>query len=149
LSYLVLLPPLLYRVVRVGGIPDPIFPTVAIFAAPASLCLVGYLKVYTEPEQWLVGVLLAMSLVSYAAVLLLLPRIFRKGFYPSFSALTFPLVISAIACNACYLYLSRFYANVQALQYLAYLEIVLALVIIAYVLVRYIMYFKAQAKAGA
>jgi exfoliative toxin A/B len=149
ISYFVLLPPLLYRVIRIGGIPDPLFPTVAIFAAPASLCLVGYFKVYSTPENWLVGLLLAMSLASYVAVLFLLPRIFRKGFCPAYSALTFPLVISAIATNASYLYLSQSFSNVQVLQYLAYFETALAVVMITYVLARYIMHFTAKRMAKA
>jgi exfoliative toxin A/B len=149
ISYLVLLPPLLYRVVKIGGIPDPLFPTVAIFAAPASLCLVGYYKVYASPENWMVALLLTLSLASYVAVLFLLPRIFRKGFCPAYSALTFPLVISAIATNASYLYLSQTYSNVQVLQYLAWFETALALVIIAFVLVRYTMHFTVKKKTKA
>jgi exfoliative toxin A/B len=147
ISYLALLPPLLYRVVRIGGVPDPLYPTMAIFAAPASLCLVGYLRTYSAPEGWLVTLLLMMSLASYVAVLFLLPRIFRGGFCPAYSALTFPLVISAIATNASYLYLAQSFGGAPALQYLAYFQTLLAVLIMAYVLLRYLLHFTVRKRA--
>ena len=149
-SYLVLLPLIFYRVSIKKTVPEPLLPTVAIFAAPASLCLAGYLSSFQSKEMALVGVLFSLSLISYIAVILYLPKLLKLKFYPSCSAFTFPLVISAIATNATYKYLKAEGTDIPALQYLAWFEIALALVLITYVLVRYTDHFvlKRAKKAG-
>lgn len=43
-TYLILLPIVIYRVLKVKGMPEQTLPTIAIFAAPASLLLAGYMK---------------------------------------------------------------------------------------------------------
>ena len=42
-TYLILLPIIIYRVVKVQEMAEPTLPTLAIFAAPASLLLAGYM----------------------------------------------------------------------------------------------------------
>lgn len=141
ISYLVLLPLIFYRTAVLKTIPEPLLPTIAIFAAPASLCLAGYLKSFESKEMSIVWILFILSLVSYAAVIAYMPRMLKLKFYPSCSAFTFPLVISAIATNATYSYLLTEDIDMPVIQYLAYLEIVLALVLITYVLFRYTEHF--------
>jgi exfoliative toxin A/B len=141
ISFLVLLPPLLYRTVVVRSLPEPMIPTIVIFASPSSVCLVAYLRTYSSPDPLMVYFLLGLTLVSYIAVLALLPRILRMKFYPSYSSLTFPLVISAVATNAAYLYLTDNNSDILMLKYLAYIEIVLAVIIVIYVLIRYVHHF--------
>jgi exfoliative toxin A/B len=148
-SYLVLLPPLVYRTLIVKSMPEPLVPTIAIFASPASVCLAGYLKVYETPDPWILYLLLALSIASYFAVLALLPRILRMKFYPSYSSLTFPLVISAVATNATYLYLENSNVKILLLDYLAYLEIALAVIIVLYVLIRYVHHFIVKPKVSS
>lgn len=86
-----------YRVARGAALPEPALPTLAIFAAPPSLCLAGYLAVTADKQPTIVYALLAVSAVSMAYVLTRLPRILRLAFCPSCAALTFPFVITAIA----------------------------------------------------
>ena len=138
ISYLVLLPLIAYRTIVVKAIPEPLMPTLAIFAAPASLCLAGYLKSFEAKELWLVGILFALSLVSYIAIIAYLPKLLRLRFYPSCSAFTFPLVISAIATNGTYTFLKTQGIDQPIFQYLAWAEIALALALIVLVLVRYV-----------
>jgi exfoliative toxin A/B len=140
-SFLALFPPLLYRLVVVKGLPEPMIPTIVIFASPASVVLYGYLRAYPSPEAWMVYMLLAFSVVFYVGSMALLPRILRMKFYPSYSSLTFPLVISGIATNATYQYFVKNGSDIIALQYLAWAEIALAVVFVLYVLVRYVHHF--------
>lgn len=140
-SYVVLLPLITYRAVVVRGVPEPVMPSMAIFAAPASLCLAGYLRSFHTKELWLVGVMFALSLASYFVIIAYLPRLLRLRFYPSCSAFTFPLVISAIATNATYNYLRTEGIDQPIFQWLAWLEIALALAIIVYVIMRYVHFF--------
>jgi len=125
----------------VRGVPEPIMPSMAIFAAPASLCLAGYLRSFETRELWLVGIMFALSLSSYFVIIAYLPRLLRLRFYPSISAFTFPLVISAIATNATFEYLLTEGIDQPIFQWLAWLEVVFALAIILYVIVRYIHFF--------
>lgn len=140
-SFLALLPPLLYRLLVVKSLPEPLVPTIVIFASPASVCLFAYLKAYPNPDPMMVYLLLGISLVLYVAILAILPRILKLKFYPSYSSLTFPLVISAIATNATYLYLNDGSGDFIGLMYLTYFEIALAVIIVVYVLARYIHHF--------
>lgn len=95
-SYLILLPLVTYRVIKIKLIPEPALPTLVIFAAPASLCLAGYMSSFSEKSIFMVVFLMTLSLVMYLLVLTLLPKLLKLKFYPSYSAFTFPLVISAI-----------------------------------------------------
>lgn len=94
---LLLLPVVLYRVLRVREIPEAALPTIAIFAAPTSLCLVGYLNVFPERSPLMLGFLVTLALVMTAFAFVNMPKLLRLQFYPSYSAFTFPFVISAVA----------------------------------------------------
>ncbi|HEX9092366.1 MAG TPA: TDT family transporter, partial [Coriobacteriia bacterium] len=89
-GYVGILSVLIYRLVRVGGLPEPALPTLAILAAPPSLVLVGYLAVAETKQAGVVYALLAVGAISLAYVLTRLPRILRLRFHPGFAALTFP-----------------------------------------------------------
>jgi exfoliative toxin A/B len=141
IAFLALLPPLLYRILIVKSLSEPLIPTIVIFASPASVCLFAYLRAYPDPESWMVYFLLGISLVLYVAILAILPRVLRLKFYPSYSSLTFPLVISAIATTATYQYLSEGSNDYPGLMYLSYFEIALAVIVVVYVLLRYMHHF--------
>jgi exfoliative toxin A/B len=141
ISFLALMPPLLYRILVVKSMPEPLLPTIVIFASPASVCLFAYIRAFPDPDPTMVYILLAFSLVLYIAILAILPRMLKLKFYPSYSSLTFPLVISAIATNATYLYLQNEGVNIPGMMYLVYFEIAVAVIIVLYVLWRYIHHF--------
>lgn len=89
--------PVVVARLRTRPLPAPAWPTMAIFAAPVSLCLAGYLAVAETGLEWVAYAMLAASITSLFGVITHLPAIIRTGFSPSFSALTFPFVITAIA----------------------------------------------------
>ena len=62
ISYLILLPMIIYRVLAIKSIPKPLLPTLTIFAAPASLCLVGYLNSFQEKNMIIIWILTSLSL---------------------------------------------------------------------------------------
>lgn len=95
--YIILLPIILYRTVKVKNIPIPALPTVTIFAAPASLLLAGYMSSFSGKNILLTYLMLFLSIASIIGVLLYMPKMLKNGFYPSYSAFTFPYVISAVA----------------------------------------------------
>lgn len=141
-SLFLLLPPLLYRAMVHKGIPEPLIPTLMIFAAPTNVCLNAYLKTYQAPEQALVWIMLVMAIVLYVGCLLVLPKILLlKKFLPAYSSLTFPLAISGIASTASYNYFKGIGNDMAWLQYLAWFQVAMAVVFVIYVLIRYLHHY--------
>ena len=101
----VLLPLMIVRILKGKPLPEPLQPTVMIFAAPASLCLAGALACITNPHPILIFGLQITSLFCYLFVLPRSLRLFRGTFSPAFSAYTFPFVISAIAAKSSVIWL--------------------------------------------
>ncbi|VBB07323.1 voltage-dependent anion channel [Lucifera butyrica] len=138
ITYLALLPVVMYRVLAVKAIPEPVLPNIAIFAAPASLCLTGYLNSFPQKDMTLLWLLIILSLMMFFVVLLYMPKMLRLKFYPSYSAFTFPFVISAAAMKAADGFLFKTNQTVPALKDVAGFEEVFAGMIVIYVLLRYI-----------
>ena len=94
-NYAILLPVMLNRLIFGEKVPTGAKPSIALIAAPASVCLVGYLAFVSQPSPIIVAVLfgiaLLMTLVTYIALL----HLSSLTFTPAFSAFTFPLVVSA------------------------------------------------------
>lgn len=138
ISYLPLLPIVLYRVFKIKSIPEPALPTVAIFAAPASLCLAGYMSSFQEKNMLMVWLLTTLSLVMLLAVLIYMPKMLKLKFYPSYAAFTFPCVISAIAIKKTNAFLLATDRGIPVLKYIVKFEELLAVAVVLYVLIRYI-----------
>jgi exfoliative toxin A/B len=72
-------------------------PMTAIYAAPVSLCLVGYIQSFDGTKERAVLILAFLAHVFYVFGLILAVRLIGKRFYPSFSAFTFPFINTAAA----------------------------------------------------
>lgn len=106
LVYILLLPLVTYRVLKIRRLPESALPTLVLYAAPSGLLLAGYLESFPVKDQALLfplgvwAVLMAIyGLVQMARLLVKLP------FQPGFSAFTFPFVFSAIAFSTLVEYL--------------------------------------------
>jgi len=140
ISYLCLLPIVIYRTFFIKAIPEPALPTISIFAAPASLCLAGYLACFPVKNNFIVGFLGVLSFLMFLGVIFYLPKLLKIKFYPSYSAFTFPLVISAVAMKQLNGYLIKINGPIYILKYLVKFQEVLAVLIVIYVLIRYFNY---------
>ena len=143
--YILLLPITIYRLVIIKGISEPVKPTIAILIAPGFLCLAGYLSVFKiiNINIILAEILFIMSLIIFFAfILIYFLRILKMKFYPSHAALTFPFVISAIATNKIVGYFKS--SSIKIFPYLRYFAetvTILAISIVLYVLLRYLIAF--------
>lgn len=137
ISYIILLPIVLYRVFSVKGIPEPALPTIAIFTAPASLCLAGYVASFKDKNMTIIWFLLGLCLIMLLGVILYLPKLLKLKFYPSYSAFTFPFVISSIALKQTNKFLIGSGNTVSFLKYLVKFSEVLAIILVIYVLIKY------------
>jgi exfoliative toxin A/B len=101
MSFVIWLPVISYRFFIVKDIAPPLKPLTGIFLAPANLCLAGYLALIgtstLSPIPWLVHALVALSALSFIVYLAFCVPLMLKQFYPSFSAFTFPIAITALA----------------------------------------------------
>lgn len=136
--YLVLIPIVLYRVFKVKEMPEPTLPTIAIIAAPGSLCLAGYMNAFETKNMLLFYFLLVLSQALYLFVLTQMPKLLKLKFYPSFSGFTFPFVISALALKLSVGFLKNAGMNVGILPTVVMIEELIALVFVLYVLFLYL-----------
>ena len=123
-----------YRYIRFRKFPEPTFPLLCIYCAPVSLCIAGYMRSMTQISEPFVFSLYAVSVILYLFGLFVVMRTLTLRFYPSYAALTFPMVICATATNM----VSKIIDN-GMMDTLALIETVIATVIVAYVLIRYVM----------
>lgn len=140
---IILIPLMMTRIVR-GDLPTPTRPLIGILAAPVSLITAGYIAHAQTPYQGLVIAGLIVGQLLYMFVLTQLPRLLRLPFFPTYAALTFPLVISATASlNA----LSYLHVTMMWAQMIVTIETFIAIVMVSYVTVRYAMAMYKQMRA--
>ncbi len=141
ISYLMLLPFVVYRILFAERLPEQNWPTLAIMAAPANLCLAGAMQLYSTPtDSWLL--LLGLALGMSALVVLALFRLLRLTFSPGMAALTFPLVISAFGQHLAAGKLLAGSHWASTLHHLAFCELLLATLVTSYVALRYLLLLK-------
>ena len=146
IGYMLLLPLISYRTIIVRKIPEAMVPQIAIFAAPVNLCIVGCLMAFGgAPPEMAIAVLTVLGVISYTAVIGYLPVMLNRRFYPSFSALTFPLVISA----ASFYYLGIYYGlTSDVFSVLQAATVIIAAAVVVYVLIRYIIFLYQAARSA-
>ena len=138
--YFVALILVIRRLIKVKGLPELARPTVAIFTAPMSLCIVGYFSSFEQKSELLVYTMLAIAVISYIYVTVTMFSLLRLKFYPTFAAFTFPYVISALAFR-----LGNGFLVERGLTFfgpVAQISLWLAVAVVLYVLVRYVLYFR-------
>lgn len=130
---------IIYRVVKVKEIPEPALPTLTILAAPASLLLAGYINSFKDKNMTLIATLAILSLATYLIVLFIVfTKLIRIKFYPSYSAFTFPLVISAMGMKLTNGFLVKSNQTISGMKYLVQVQEIIAVGFVLYVLIRYI-----------
>lgn len=146
-AYLILIPFNIKRVYIDKSLPNPAKATIAIFAAPGSLLLAGYMSSFADKNLYMIYFLLGISQFFYWLVIVQLPKLLKSDFLPSFSSFTFPLAISGLSLKLT----SKFFAEndmmIAGLKYMVKFEELIATILIFYVLVKYIqLIFKGDKK---
>lgn len=144
-AYMVLFALVTARYCSRHAIADPAKPLFCIYTAPMSLSLAGYLACVEEKSFLMVVIMEVLAQGLFLMVLTQMPKLLRMCFYPSYAAFTFPFVITAIALRQTLAYLEDNYFSVpEFLHGLLLAETILATVIVAYVFVRYLNFFREQ-----
>lgn len=140
ISCLLLLIVVTYRYIKYKDIPNPAKPLFCIYAAPVSLCLAGYMQSIQTKSLPMIIFLGTLSLIIYLIVLFKLPKLLKLPFFPSYSAFTFPFVISGIAMKMTMGYLTKIGYNIEFLKYIVLLQTIIATLLVLYTLYRYIVF---------
>lgn len=148
ISFIVLLPIVIKRVFAVREIPEPALPTLTIMTAPAGLLLAGYMNVFENKSYAVVLALLIISQILYIYVLTKLPKLLNLKFYPSYAAFTFPTVITAIGLKGAANYLKGVNESFKFLSSVAFAEEIIAVLLVVYVLIRYISFLSSNIKSN-
>lgn len=145
-AYAVLLPMMLYRMIFVENIADAAKPTIAIMAAPPSLCLAGYLSFVEQPQMLMTLVLLGIAMLMTLLIYIAFWRLLRLPFSPGYAAFTFPMVISATAMFKASTFASTALTAEVASQLhsIAMVELAVATLVVGYVALRYLNHFGAK-----
>ena len=131
INYLILLPFVLYRVYKYKHYKDGDYPTIAVFSAPGGLLLASYMVGVTQKSNIILAILIPLTILLFIFVLIQLPYLLKRKFYPSFSAFTFPLVICVISFQKTGIYYQI--TEFSILNILIHLTELLALIIVIYV----------------
>ena len=124
-----------YRYIKHKNYPKPTYPLICIFAAPFSLCITGFINSFgTAHMEFIIG-MYVFAVALYIVGFVTAVRTIMMKFYPSYAALTFPMVISATA--SC---LISNAISSQIIDTIFIFETVFATIIVSYVIVRYIMH---------
>ena len=146
ISCMILLVVVTYRYAKYKEIPDPAKPLFCIYAAPVSLCLAGYIQSVQSKSLLMIGFLAILSFIIYIMVLSQLPKYLKMSFFPSYSAFTFPFVISGIGMKMTMAYLSNLGYNTIFLKYVVLLQTIIATVLVIYTLYRFIFFLIPEKK---
>lgn len=138
ISMLVTTPLVIYRYVRYPNESNMNKPLICIFTALFSILIVGYLNSTESVSYEFLMALYIIACVCYIFALYKFIDYRNIEFYPSFAAFTFPFVISALATKGIIGNVSR---NLL-LNNILTVETAIAVVLVAYVVMRYIKFLK-------
>ena len=138
IGFVLMIPTLIlvsYRYLKFTSIEDKNKPFICIYTALLSILIVGYVNAMNINGNFLtliyLGAFIFYIFAIYHAIRLLVLE--RLEFMPSFSAFTFPFVISAIATGEAY----KFF-GLTILNYLFYIQAIIALVLVIFVSYKYL-----------
>ena len=130
-----------YRYLKFTAIDDKNKPFICIYAAILSIIIVGYMNALTINGNFLSIIYIIACIFYIFAIYKAMKFIIMEKlkFMPSFSAFTFPFVISAIATGEAY----KFF-GLTILNYLFYIQAVIALFLVMFVLYNYLKFLLAR-----
>ena len=119
-------------------VPEPTKPVIGVYAAPFSLCAVGYLSSVSPNNFYMVMSFYIITKILYVMVLAKFIQYWNKPFYPTYAAYTFPIVINAVTTLQTMKYLTSIGITLSYMQYELIIEIIIAIVLVSYVLINYL-----------
>lgn len=129
-SAIILVPLFGYRYIKYP-VKDSLKPLICIYSAPASLIIVAYLQSSLYISKTVLIILLVISIILFIFSIAKIIQYRKLEFYPSYSAYTFPLVITANAT----LNLTAYFPQIT---FIAWIQLIIAIILLCYVLIKYL-----------
>lgn len=133
LMMILTLPLVIYRYFKYPNVPNQNKPLICIFTAIISILIVGYTNSFNVVFN---EFLILMYVVAFLFFLFAFVKVIEYrnlDFYPSFSAFTFPFVITAIASTE----ISKIY-DVNILNVIILIQTIIAIIMVIYVFYKYL-----------
>ena len=133
ISMIITLPLVVYRYIKYPNKLDQNKPLICIFTAIFSILIVGYTNSFSSLSY---DFLMVMYSIAFALFIFALFKVIEyKGmeFYPSFSAFTFPFVITSIASSEVYMFNQNFIIHIIMI-----FQTGIACILVIYVLYKYL-----------
>lgn len=140
--FTVIIPFMIWRIVK-KPIEGQLLHTKAIVMAPSSLCIVGYLNFFENPNKIIVYLLYLAVFLSLIFIIYNIPKFFSVPFYPGFAGLTFPMAIGIVASGkmSAYLINNNMLNFGNIIKQIQGIQIYITTAIIAMVLYNFFMMF--------
>lgn len=126
-----------YRYLKIS-VPMQTKPIIGVYAAPFSLCAVGYLSSVTPNNFYLVITFYIITKMLYIMVLCKFIQYWNFPFFPTYAAYTFPIVINAVTTLFTMKYLTKIGIVLSYMQYELIIEIIIAILLVSYVLCHFL-----------
>ncbi|SFL76584.1 exfoliative toxin A/B [Methanobrevibacter olleyae] len=145
IGFILMIPTLIlvaYRYIKFNQIEDKNKPFICIYTALFSILIVGYVNSLTINSIFLCITYICACIFYIFSIYQAIKFIFieKMQFFPSFSAFTFPFVISTIATGEIY----KFF-GLSILNYLFYIQAIISLILVILVSYKYLKFLiKAQ-----
>ena len=134
IAMILTMPLIIYRYIKYTDIPNGNKPLICIFTAVLSILIVGYINSFNTISNEFLIVMYIFACILYIFAFVKFIEYRNLEFYPSFAAFSFPFVISGLATKGV---ISKIGPNI-ILNNILNIETVIATVIVAYVLMKYI-----------
>ncbi len=128
-----------YRYVKFKEVPNPAKPLICIYAAPTSLCIAGYVQSVMPKNYYFLMAMFVVATIIYIFALVKAVGYLKLPFFPSYAAFTFPFVISAIAAKQTMACAANMGHPMPYLSYVVLIETIIAVVLVVYTYIRYMM----------
>ena len=132
MAMIVTLPLVIYRYLKYPNQPNQNKPLICIFTAIFSILIVGYTNSLDVSHEFLMG-LYIIAFIFFLFALIKAIEYRNLEFYPSFSAFTFPFVITAVASKE----VSLIFSN-AVFGFIIPIQTIIASILVIYVLYRYL-----------
>jgi len=126
-----------YRYLKIP-VNEPVKPIIGVYAAPVSLCAVGYLSSVTPINVNFAIGMYVLTKIFYIFVLYKFITYFKYPVYPTYAAYTFPVVINAITTLKLMNYLTSINIYLSYMDYELFIETTIGIILIVYVLRYYL-----------
>ncbi len=133
LAMLITLPLVIYRYLKYPNEKDSNKPLICIFTALMSILIVGYTNSINYISNEFLFILYCFAFVFFLFAFCKVFEYRNLDFYPSFSAFTFPFVITAVASTE----ISKIF-NMQVFNHIILIQTIIAVILVMYVGYRYL-----------